>query len=516
MKILVKVVIFIGFFSCLAGFIRSGPVWAEELKFPIFSRENIKRVINGELQDILPLVDKNFLVVYFGGLDEAARTDLQRTLEVRFGLEKIDTLYEKPDFIRFRYLKTPLTIDAVLARWNEVSAKVPFASSVFEFPEGPFALSGVIRIQWKKFFPKEEIIKLMAAMNLEITDFNEGTNTTTARPTVKSGKNVFLWAIVFAPENEFRVLSSRVEFIRVKSPIRAEARVEAECLNGAGAGNIVATGVFCYRVKFFRAPDIKVSFDDLSINTKLLRTWLPQGLPQNLRRFEGDRTYKAAVEKLATGEVVDTVEYKFRILRSGEFILPLLRYYYNIAGNVEDNKNRLEGIIPEARILVSPLSPKSQITVNGIPNAVSVISSDKGEQGLSEFVPWWLGIIGVCAGAFLIILAFKSGKKPDEKVEASKEEKARVLWERYRGQVDVMNAVDRLKLLKRMLGLYYFGNEYGPLASANSADWKHRLEMILPLGLVLKSLEFVNDVENARQSNIDFRNLIREIFSWEK
>ena len=62
MKILVKVAIFIGFFSCLAGLIRSGPVLAEELKFPIFSRENIKRVINGELQDILPLVDKNFLV----------------------------------------------------------------------------------------------------------------------------------------------------------------------------------------------------------------------------------------------------------------------------------------------------------------------------------------------------------------------------------------------------------------------------------------------------------------------
>src|SRR3989338_2263830 len=398
-------------FLVMLGLIRYGPADAEELKTPAFAKDNIQRVINGQLQDLTLILDKNSLVVYLGGLDEKARADLEKMLESNFGLKKGDALYEKPDYILFYFRKSPQTLDAEIARWNEVLARSPFASPVFVFPEGKFALSGTIKIQWKNNYPEAEIKKIIPGFSLEIVDYNQDTNTTVIRPTAKSGKNVFLWAILFGPKNDFRVLSSRVEFVRVLSPIRVEVSVEAECMENASAGNIVASGIFCYRLKFFRAPDIKVSFDDLSINTKLLRTWSPQGLPTNLRRFEGERAYKAAVEKLATGEVVDTVEYKFRILRSGEFILPSLRYYYNIAGNVEDNKNRLEGVIPEARILVSPLSPKNQITVNGIPDAKSENGLDKNEQKMFGIFPWWLGIVGVGVGIFLITFAFKSEKK---------------------------------------------------------------------------------------------------------
>ena len=513
MKNLWKTLLLASFLAML-GLIRYGTANAEEFKTPAFAKDNIKRVINGQLQDLAPILDKNSLVVYFGGLDEKTRADLEKILESNFGLKKANTLYEKPDYILFHFRKTPPTLDAGIARLNEILTKTPFTSPVFEFPEGKFALAGTIKIQWKKHYPEAEIKKIIQAFALEIVDYNQDTNTAVIRPTPKSGKNVFVWAILFDSENDFRVLSSHVEFVRVQSPIRAEVKIEAECMNNASAGNTVASGIFCYRLKFFRAPDIKVSFDDLSINTKLLRTWSPQGLPKNLRRFEGDRAYKTAVEKLATGEVVDTVEYKFRILRSGEFVLPLLRYYYNIAGNIEDNKNRLEGVIPEMQILVSPLSPKSQITVNGIPDVGSANGSEKNEKGMSKIFPWWLGIIGMGAGVFLVILALKSGRKPDEKVETPKE-KALGLWKKYQGQVDAMNDGNRLKLLKRVLGLYCFDNEYKPLASANSSDWKERLKDVLPESLTVKTLEFVRDVENSRESQIDFNGLIREIFSRE-
>lgn len=486
------------------------PARAETLS-ETFGQDNLKRIVNGSLQDLYPILESKTIVIRFQKND--AEKELQ--IQSRFGLKKVNPIPGRTDLVAFEFLKPPPSNKEAIIRLNKILDSSDFASLVFAFPEGRYALSGAVKIQWKKFLPMDEVKRMLESSGLELIQFQEDSNTTLVRGTQKSGKNPLFWAIVFDPINDPRVFSVSPEFVRILSPIRSEVSIEAGCMMGSGAGAPVAS-ILCYKIKFYRAPNIEVSFDDLSINTKLLSSWLPENLTQDLRVFKGERIVKKSVSSLKSGEVLDVVEYKLQILRSGEYLLPGLRYYYNITGNVEENKKRLEGLTDKIYIMVAPLAIPNQETVNKIPQVLLPKKTDKVSGSVGFQAPLWSGvlllILGILALVFMINLK-KRENKAHNLVPSSK--KARDLWESKKSFILSSDAVSEVNLLKEILGVYYFDNPY-KFASLHSGDWKEKVEEKIGTFLAEKSAQFVREVEEGTKPSIDFEELILSTFGWKE
>lgn len=486
------------------------PVGAEATP-NFFSKDNLKRVVNGGSQDISVILESKTIVIRF----QENNAEKESQIESQFGLKKIGTVPGRSDLTVFEFLKPSASREDAISRWNKILDSSDFASLVFAFPEGRYALSGAVKIQWKKFFSTDEIKRALAAFGLELVKFQGDSNTTLVRGTRKAGKNPLFWAIVFDPINDPRVFSVSPEFVRILPPIRSEASAEAGCQKGAGAGAPISS-IICYRIKFYRAPNIEVGFDDLSINTKLLNSWLPENLSSDLRLFKGERVVKKAVSSLPSGEVLDIVEYKFQFLRSGEYVLPGLRYYYNITGNLEENKKRLEGLTDEIYVMVAPLALPNQQTVNEIPQAFLSQKAVKSSNSFGLKAPLWSGVLllllGILTLAFAINAKMREGKT-DNSVPSSK--KARDLWESKKSFIPSFDAVARINLLKELLGVYYFDNPY-KFAGLHSGDWIEKIEEKIGTVLANKSAELVRSAEGGVNSGIDFEEMVLNIFGWKE
>lgn len=476
-----------------------------------FSQDNLKRVVNGGLQDLAAILESKTIVIRFQEINAEKESQIQS----QFGLKKIGIIPGRSDLMVFEFLKPPVSNKDMISRWNAILDSSDFASLVFAFPEGRYALSGAVKIQWKKFFSTDEIKRALAAFGLELVQFQEDSNTTLVRGTQKSGKNPLFWAIVFDPVNDPRVFSVNPEFARILPPIRSEVSVEAECLKGAGAGSPVVS-IICYRIKFYRAPNVEISFDDLSVNTKLIKSWIPENLPQDLRLFKGERIVKKDALALASGEALDIVEYRLQFLRSGGFILPGLRYYYNITGNIEENKKRLEGLTDEIYVMAASLALPNQGTVNEIPQAILSQKTSKSSDTFSFKAPLWSGVLFLILGILTLVFAIsikKQREKASELIPSSK--KARDLWESKKYAVLASNMVSQVNLLKELLGVYYFDNPY-KFASLHSGDWKDKIEETIGRVLAEKSVRFVREAEDGVTLSIDFEEMVLSIFGWKE
>lgn len=481
-----------------------------EVRLSGFNADNLIRIVNGKPQNLTQILENKTIVVRIASEKESQ-------IQSRFGLRKIGPLPGRSDLIAFEFLKPPVSNEEAIGRWNEISNFSDFASLVFVFPEGRYALSGDIKIQWKKFLASDDIKRVLSAMGLDLIRLDEGTNTTLVRVTEKSGKNTLSWSVVFDPINDPRVFSVSPEFVRILPSIRSQVSVEAGCLRGAQAGAPIAS-TLCYKIKFYRAPNIEVSFDDLSINTKLLNAWLPDNLPSNLRVFKGERVIEKAVEVLPSGETLDVIEYKLQILRSGEYVLPRLRYYYNVVGNVEENKKRLEGLTDEVYINVSSLALPEQETVNEIPRVIFSKNKMTATGSVVLKAPLWSGILFFVLGICMIISTVVISKKNLK--DAAKEaipspKKARDLWESKKSFILSSAGHFKVNFFKELLGVYYFDNPY-KFASLNSSDWKEKIGAVISRDLAERSAEFIRAAEDGDESKIDFKGLVLDVFNWKE
>jgi len=495
----------------LLGAMTIHSVSAEAQSSSVFNQENLKRIVNGKPQDLFLILENKAVVIR----SQEWGPEKESKVQSKFGLKKTGQIPGRSDLVVFEFLKPPVSTTEAISRWNEILNSSDFASLVFAFPEGRYVLSGAIKIQWKKFLSMDQIKQTIALLGLEVIQLQEDSNTALVRGTDKSGKNPLFWSIIFDPLNDPRVFLVSPEFVRIIPPLRSEVSAQAGCLEGAGAGSPVASTI-CYRIKFYRAPNIEVSFDDLSINTKLLKAWLPENLPQDLRVFKGERTVKKAVLTLASGEVLDIVEYKIQFIRSGEFILPGLKYYYNITGNVEDNKKRLEGLTDEIYVMAAPLALSSQETPNEIPRVtLSGIKTALSGSFVSR-LPLWSGILFLVVGILMIVCAVnisRRGRKNSESVPSP--QKALDLWKAKKSSILASSPVSRVNMLKELLGVYYFDNPY-KFASLHSGDWVEKIEGTVGIELAKKSAEFIRSVEEGINSDTDFEELILAIFGWKE
>lgn len=508
MKNIPKLSVFFVFFVFMAV-VFNGDIGAE-VRLSGFNADNLIRIVNGKPQNLAQILESKTIVV------KITNDEKESQIKSRFGLKKIGSLTGRLDLIVFEFLKPTVSSEEALWRWNEISNFSDFASLVFVFPEGRYALSGDIKIQWKKFLSSDDIKSVLSAMGLDLIRFDEGANTTLVRVTERSGKNTLLWSVIFDPANDPRVFSVTPEFVRILPSIRSETSVEAGCLKGARAGAPIAS-TLCYKIKFYRAPNIDVSFDDLSINTKLLSMWLPDNLPSNLRVFKGERTIEKAVEVLPSGEVLDIVEYKFQILRSGEYILPKLRYYYNVIGDVEENKKRLDGLTDEVYINVFPLALLEQETVNEIPRVVFSQNKITASPSAILKAPLWSGILLLVLGISMLVFAAVIRNKAKDSIKdvISSPQKARILWESKKSLMLSSPSHIRANFFKELLGVYYFDNPY-QFASLNSGDWKEKIGAVIGLDLAEQSADLIRAAENGEEVGFDFENFVLRVFSWKE
>ena len=111
------------------------------------SQNHLKRIINGKAQDLTEILERTTIVIRFPGGDSAKESEIQS----RFGLKKIGPVNGRNDLIVFEFFKPPVSTEEAVYRWKKVLDSSEFASLVFAFPEGRYALSGAVKIQWKKF-----------------------------------------------------------------------------------------------------------------------------------------------------------------------------------------------------------------------------------------------------------------------------------------------------------------------------------------------------------------------------